>query len=165
VREIMKKITYSIAISIILFVAGCSTTEKVTKKEELPKEKVVEVKNDLDLKIEQSSCWVNLMPGSEPKFHTSGKFILDGNGDYNLQNIELKFIKVFQSGNELYYIIPKVIENESTNSKDVTYSTIRGLSINPDMNVKKPVNLVFIFKDGGNDLKYYLNNIQVEEVH
>ncbi|MCB0750582.1 MAG: hypothetical protein KDC52_03825, partial [Ignavibacteriae bacterium] len=59
----------------IISLASCSTTE-VTKTEKPVQKIVKKYSNEVELDIEKTVSWVNLMPGSSPKFHVSGKFKL-----------------------------------------------------------------------------------------
>jgi hypothetical protein len=82
-----------------------------------------------------------------------------------MENTELRSVKVFQSGEELYYIIPKVVEQESDEAKNITYSTISGLSLRKELDTAKTVDLELFFYENGKELKYRLKNIAVDEVH
>jgi len=146
----------------IMFGCSSSKTLDVNKVEE----KVIEKKvNQVDLEIEKIISWVNLMPGvnSGKKFQISGKLFLLPNDNYDFTKTNLKYVKVFQNGKELYYIQPKVIEKIENNKKEITYSTIKGLSINQDLNMNKKLEMVFIFNANGDELKYYVENVKVEE--
>ncbi len=146
------------------FFVACSTS-KETVKEEVGKTKVInKFVNDVELDISKTICWINSMPGAKPKFHVSGKFELLKSDNYNLESTKLQYIKIFQKGKELYFISPKVIEKNNGGKKDVTYSTIRGMNINEDLDVKIPLRFELIFKQEKEKLKYYIKDIKVEEV-
>ncbi|MCB0746975.1 MAG: hypothetical protein KDC90_05865 [Ignavibacteriae bacterium] len=152
-----------IIILLSIFLASCSTTE-VTKTEKPVQKIVKKYTNDVELNVEKTISWVNLMPGTLPKFHVSGKFTLLKNKDYDLEKTKLKFIKIYQDEKEFYFIQPKVLEEISDESKVITYSTIQGLSINKDLNQKKGITFELVFKEGNSELKYYVENVKVEEV-
>lgn len=162
----MKDLLFISMFLIFGILIGCSTTEESTKKTEENKTRVVKkFVNDVNLEIDKNVSWVNLMPGAEPKFHVSGMISLLDGDNYNNKTTELKFIKIYQSGEELYFLMPKVIEDSEEGTKNLTYSTIKGLSINKNLDTKKPVMIEYIFKDGKDELKYRVNNLMVEEVH
>jgi len=157
---------FLLLIGISLAVISCSTTENVTKK--ISKDtttEIVKIVDDVNLELDKNICWVNLMPGSQPKFHISGKISLLKGDDYDNESTTLKFVKVYQANKELYYIMPKVIDSVEGEKVNMTYSTIKGLSINKELNTKKPVIFELIFQDGKDELKYRVENIMVEEVH
>ena len=161
----MKKVILFILSIMVIFQIGCSSSEEATKKTEVPKrEPVRKFVNDVNLDIEKNVSWVNLMPGTEPKFHVSGKLSLLKGEDYNSELTNLKYIKIYQNGEELYYIMPKVIVDEVEGAKTFTYSTIKGLSINKNLNTKEPVLFELIFMDGKEELKYKIDNVNVDEV-
>lgn len=160
----MKNLIFDLLL-IAIFIVGCAVTEETTKKVEEKSEVVEKIVNEVNLEIEKTFSWVNLMPGSTPKFHISGKITLLKGDNYENNSTKLKFIKVYQSGKELYFIMPKVIEELSGNVKKITYSTVKGLSINKELKTKKPVEFEFLFKDGKEELLYREDNIIVEEVH
>lgn len=161
----MKKIIVFIFSITIIFLLSCSASEEATKKnEEIKREPIKKFVNEVNLDIEKNVSWVNLMPGAEPKFHVSGKLSLLKGKKYNNQSTILKYIKIYQNGEELYYIMPKVIFNEDEGIKTFTYSTIKGLSLNKNLNLKEPVLFELIFMDGKEELKYKIDNVTVDEV-
>ncbi|MFZ1290629.1 MAG: hypothetical protein WAR79_11100 [Melioribacteraceae bacterium] len=144
---------------------SCSTTDSVKMEKEKVEEKIITKKiNDIVLNIEKTVSWVNLMPGSDSKFHISGKFSIQQNDDYKFEKVELKYVKIYQDEKELYFIQPKIIQTIEKSSKEIIYSTLQGLSVNKDFNKKKNITLELIFNSDGNELKYYIENINVEEV-
>jgi len=161
----MKGTLFLSIVLIVVLLESCSTSEKTAKRETKNYTIVKKFINEVNLDIEKNVSWVNLMPGSQPKFHISGKLSLLKGDDYELENTKLKYIKIYQSGKELYFIMPKVIEDLNGNVKNLTYSTLKGLNIDKTLNTEYPVVFEFIFKEGKEELKYRVNNILVEEVH
>ncbi len=159
----MKKKLIFVLLLIGMAFISCSTTE-VTKTEETTSKVVLKRVNEVKISIDQNNCWINSMPGSEPKFHISGKFSLLPNDNYEIENTKLSFIKVYQNENEFYFIKPTVVENFTENIMEITYSTIKGLSVNKDLNKKNEIVLELIFKSKNADLKYYIENVKIEEV-
>lgn len=159
------KLLFSIgAFLTLIMIFGCSSSEESTKRSTENYKEVKKFRNEVKLNIDKNISWVNLMPGSQPKFHVTGKLSLLVDDNYNYQNTELKYIKIYQSGEELYFIMPKVIQDISDSVKNFTYSTIKGLSINKNLDTKKPVIFELIFLEGKEELKYRINNVIVEEV-
>lgn len=150
---------------LVIMSIGCSSSEETTKRNMDNYKVVKKVVNQVNLDIEKNVSWVNLMPGSSPKFHVSGKISLLPSEDYNKVETELKYIKVFQNDEELYYIMPKVVTENIADVKVLTYSTIKGLAIDKNLDRKSPVTFELIFKDGKKELKYRIYEIMVEEVH
>jgi hypothetical protein len=161
----MKQMPLLYLVLLSLFLFACSTPKETTKRDIKNYDVVKKFVNEVNLKIEKNISWVNLMPGSEPKFHISGKLSLLISDDYENETTQLKFIKVYQSGEELYYIMPKVIEELEGPIKKLTFSTIKGLNISKTLDTKNPVVFEFLFYDGKDELKYRVNNVIVEEVH
>lgn len=159
----LKNIIFLFGITFLVWNCSSSKIEKdETEIKVLPK---VELVRDVNLLVEKTISWVNLMPGSKPKFHISGKVTLGIGDGYNLEDTRLKFVKVFQSGKEVYFVKPKVrVENKSDSVK-IMFSTLRGLSINEELNTKKNVMFEFIFNDGKEDYIYQINNVELQEVH
>lgn len=158
-----KNVLYLLVLLFLLW--NCSTT-KIEKGEsvvkELPKTELIK---DVNLNVEKTISWVNLMPGSKPKFHISGKVnLLKGSG-YKLWNTNLKYVKVFQKGKEFYFIKPKVRVETKNDSSKILFSTLRGLSINQDLNTKQNVMFELIFNNGSYDLMYQIKDVELQEVH
>jgi len=159
----IKNVLYLLALHFLLW--NCSTT-KIEKGEsgikELPKTELIK---DINLNVEKTVSWVNLMPGSKPKFHISGKVnLLKGSG-YKLWNTNLKYVKVFQEGKELYFVKPKVRVETRNDSSKILFSTLKGLSINKELNIKQSVMFELIFNNGSDDLMYQIKDVELQEVH
>ncbi len=148
----------------ILLISSCSTTKvvKIPGTKKLEKKKLV---HEVNLNIEKNIGWINLMPGTEPKFQISGSISLLKGNNYNLKTTNLKYIKVFQSGKELYFVKPKIRVEEKKDFKKYLYSTISGLSLVKDLNPNKKLEFEFIFKDGGKEYIYQIKNVEFQEVH
>jgi hypothetical protein len=149
---------------LLIIVFGCSTPEETVKRDTENYKKVLKFNNELNLDVIESISWINMMPGTSPKFHVSGKINLQKGENYSSENTELKYIKIYQSGEELYYIMPKVINSKAGGINTFTYSTIKGLSINDKLDKKEPVVFELIFIDNKEELKFRINNVKVEEV-
>jgi len=160
----MKNLITILSAILLIGMFGCSSSEETTKKEETTTRDVVKkFVNDVNLDIEKNVSWVNKMPGTEPKFHVSGKVSLLEGEDYSTESTKLKYIKIYQEGEELYFIMPKVVEDFKDGVKSIVYSTIKGLSINKNLDTKNAVLFELIFKDGKEELKYKIGNVVVEE--
>ena len=148
----------------LLLISSCSTTKvvKIPGTKKLEKKKLV---HEVKLNVEKNIGWINLMPGTKPKFHISGKVSLLKNNDYSFENTKLKYVKVFQNGKEMYFIKPKTIEKLKGDTKEILYSTISGLSLVKDLNPNKKLEFEFIFKDGDKEYIYQIKNVEFQEVH
>jgi hypothetical protein len=153
-----------ILISFFIFSNGCSTSTETVKREIEKKDIVNKYVNEVNLELGENIAWINKMPGTQPKFHVSGKIKLLENSNYEVSKTNLKFIKIYQSGKEIFYIIPKVVEKIIDDKKEFTYSTIKGLNVVQDLILEKPIRFELIFIQGKNEMKYYIKGIKVEEV-
>ena len=158
----LKNILYFTFISLLLW--NCSTKEIIKEEVEivLPKTELVK---EVNLTVEKNISWVNLMPGSKSKFHISGKFKLFKSDDYSIENIKLKYVKVYQSGKEVYFVKPKVRVEDKGDIKQIMFSTLRGLSINKELNTKQNVMFEFIFNDATSDFIYQIKDVELQEVY
>ena len=159
----IKMKTKIIYLFLMIIAFGCSSTEKTVKRDVENYEQVRKFKNELNLDILESVSWINMMPGTTPKFHVSGKLNLLKGENYSNDHTELKYIKIYQAGEELYYILPKVIKTKEDDMSTFIYSTIKGLSVKKQLNSKEPIVLELIFLDNKEELKYRINDILVEE--
>ncbi len=148
---------------LIIIIVGCSSSEESVKQNTNIDNTIKKFVNEVNLKPDKNICWINVMPGSNPKFHVSGKVTLLPDNDFS-ENTQLKYIRIFQSGNEIYYIMPKVIELNENNSRNITYSTIRGLSVSQNLNAELPVMMELVFVDDKEEFRYRINNVNVEKV-
>ena len=144
--------------------AACSVPEESVKRNTENYAEVKKFVNEVNLDIDQNVSWINSMPGSQPKFHVSGNVALLEGEDYDQNEMELKYIKIYQGNDEIYYIIPKVVENKEINKKNFTYSTIKGLAIDDKLNPKEPVMFELIFIQNKKEFRYRINNVKIDEV-
>lgn len=148
---------------LIIIIVGCSSSE-ISVKENTNNYNVIEkFVNEVKLKPDKNICWINVMPGSTPKFHVSGKITLLPDNDFS-ENTQLKYIRIFQSGSEIYYIMPKVVEQNENSLRNITYSTIKGLSVSQNLNTEIPVIMELVFVDEKEEFRYRINNVIVEKV-
>lgn len=160
----MKKIYLLIIILLLIF--SCATPEKTSNNKEAPKKISTEdVYSDLNIKIGKAVSWLNLMPGTKPRFHISGILKLLNGENYNYKNTSLTYVKIYQSGKELYFIQPKIIEKITDDEKNISFSTIKGLSINKDLKIDKTINMEFIFSSPSGKKTFTVKNVKIEEAH
>ena len=147
---------------ILIIFVGCSASDETVRNTE-NYDKVLKFENEVNLEIDKNICWVNVMPGTTPKFHVSGRLSLSPGDNYS-DDTQLKYIRIFQSGSEIYYIMPKVIVSNDKELKNITYSTIKGLSVSQNLDTQKPVMLELVFIDKKEEFRYRINNVNVEKV-
>jgi len=71
----MKSVYYLVSL-VLIVIFGCSTTEVSIKKESETVKIIPKFVNEVNLDVEKNVSWINLMPGTIPKFHVSGKISL-----------------------------------------------------------------------------------------
>ncbi len=159
--KILIKIVF---IGLVLF--GCATT-KVREKEHAPVPEKISAEQEMNVDVIKINSWINLMPGTDPRFNISGEIeIKPKNSDYQLMDLLFTEIKIKQNGKTVYFIKPTV--REETGKKDLRkllFSTIKGLSITPDLNPDKHIDVELIFDDDGDELKYVIRNVKVEKIY
>lgn len=158
----------------ILFVSSCSSdvSKESTDSNDSKKEVVAEVSkknNDLQIEISSLSSWVNLMPGSEkPKFHISGDIAVLSSEEYELNVISIKSIVISQQNKEIYFIRPAQEEGDllqSAKTKQIRFSTLKGLILIDDLDSDLPVDVEFIFTDDNKEYSYYIDNLIIEKAY
>lgn len=158
------EIKFVFLITLISLFAACSASEESAKRNSENYSEVKKFTNEVNLDVGKNVSWINSMPGSQPKFHVSGKVNLLHGNDYDPNEMDLMYIKIYQGAEELYYIIPKVIDRLENEVKSFTFSTIKGLSINEKLDREKPVMFELIFMQDKSEYKYRINNVTIEEV-
>ena len=159
-------LTHLIVFLIFVLILGCSQT--VQKKEAVDDDEYEKIFHQgVNLEIHKIYSWVNLMPGNSPRFHITGDFDLLSSYKYQYESLELKKIIVNQERQFIYSISPKIKQDEleNLNRHSITFSTIKGLLMNVDLNIEKPIEIVLVFADGDDEYLYSLENIIINKVY
>lgn len=162
----MNRKVFAMLVLIGVIVYGCATT-KVHKEEGEVTTKKKPPEQEMNIEVLKIYSWINLMPGTEPRFNISGKIKIKPKGDeYNLNDLLFTQIKIKQNGKTVYYIKPTVREEgQSTEYRKLIFSTIKGLSLTPDIDPDKKIMVELIFDDDGDKLKFIINDISIEKVY
>lgn len=161
----MKKLIFILLSVIVLF--SCSSSEKSVKEDDKVELDELEVQ-EVRLEINSLNSWINLMPGAESKFHISGELRVERNYKYDLKFITINKIVVSQDNQQIYSIVPLVqvdYELSSESGKYLRFSTVRGLSRDPRLDINKPVEFEIIFDDGNETYSYNLENVEINKVY
>ncbi len=158
-RVILKIFTFLITAILV----ACSTGEK-TGKEDLQVQKIFI--QQVNLKLDEIHCWLNVMPGGGSRFNVSGRLVLLPSTKYDLRSTDLEKVSVAQGGKEIYLIKPTVtVLSQNNEAKKVAFSTIRGLELSPELNAEKTITLKLIFVDGSDHFSYEIENVKIEKAY
>ncbi len=154
-----------IVITGIIFHA-CATSKVQKEKKEAPAEKV-RAEQELNIEVLKINTWINFMPGTEPRFNISGEIkIKPKDNEYKLTDLLFTEIKIKQNGSTVYFVKPTVREEgENKNYRKLLFSTIKGLSLTPDLKPDKTVDAELIFDNDGDELSYFVKGIKIEKVY
>jgi hypothetical protein len=153
-------------IALILFLLSCSSEQTVKKEYDSGELEELHIQ-DVKIFVNKIYSWVNLMPGSESRFHITGDFDLLESTNYDINSVKLKSIIIYQGEKEIYRITPTVKELELDPSlgKNITFSTIKGLTVHRELNIEEKINIELIFYEGGDELVYKLDNININKAY
>lgn len=142
-------------ILVILFGLIACSSEEVTKRGEQEYKE-----QEVNLIVNEIYSWVNLMPGSEARFHITGDLEILESDDYDLNLINLVSVIVYHDSKVIYKISPVVKEDNDglSNSRKIKFSTIRGLMVNRELDLDKKIHVDLVFDDDGSDLVYKIDN-------
>jgi hypothetical protein len=153
-----------IIFSFLILLWGCASSEIGERKDEVSLAKLYVPQ--VNLKVLETHCWLNVMPGGEARFNVSGKVEILNSLKYDFKTLELKEVDVQQSGKLIYSIVPTVIALDTLiNSKTVAFSTVRGLGLVPNFNPEKNVSLKLIFEEGSERFSFLIENLKVEKIY
>lgn len=160
-----KQICVYFIIIIILFLYSCSSEisrkdYEITDLDEL-------LIQDLNLNVNEIYSWVNLMPGSESRFHITGDIDLLESIKYDIKFVKLVSVIIYHNNIEIYRISPVIQEDdtEETSSKNIKFSTIKGLLFNRELNIDQNINIDLVFNEGSSELIYKLDNIKINKAY
>ena len=156
----------STIILLSLFLAHCSSskeTQKDSGKDEATKTEAYSP--TIELNVDNITSWLGENLAKEKKFHVSGDVIIPSSKNYDLKNIELRKVNVFQDGDLFYSVFPTVqLKKESDLEKEFLFSTIQGLEINPMFNYDDPFTVEIIIGEGGQQYSFRVENNMVQKV-
>ncbi len=158
----IKFLSSSIILFVILLISSCSSSEKA--KEEMSLE-VVKYK---------INAWLNLMPGVSPgMFHLTGEITLKNLSDEEINNISLDNITVYSSKEIIYSFKPFFIhkmEEDNFNLKTgmdkvFTFGIEEGLKIDDRLDKNKFINLNLNFVSDNGSYSYPVDSIEVVKAY
>lgn len=117
--------------------------------------------------VNEIYSWVNLMPGSESRFHITGDIEILVSKNYDFNFVNLISLIVYQNNKEIYRISPVIQEDDITERpyKNIKFSTIRGLLLNRELNIDQRISLGMIFNEGSNEIIYILDNVKINKAY
>ena len=151
-----------------LVLSSCSSVKESTEESRKPQELEKMESQELQLDIEKISAWINLMPNSENKFHISGELKVHDSYKLDLNFITIENVEINQGGQIIYTIKPVVqMDDELSDktSKYIRFSTVRGLSRDPRLDINKKVDITIKLTDRNKDFSYFLENVAINKVY
>ena len=158
----IKFISSSIILLVILFGNSCASSEKANVEESLEVTKI------------EIDAWLNLMPGVSPgKFHLTGDVFLQNISDEEIKNINLDNITVYSSEEVIYsfkpYFTPK-IEGDNFSLKTgmekvFTFGIEDGLKIDERLDKNNFININLNFISDKGSYSYSVDIVKVEEAY
>lgn len=158
----IKLLSSSIILFIILLISSCASSEKA--KDELSLE-VMKVK---------INAWLNLMPGVSPgMFHLTGEITLKNLSDEEIENINLDNITVYSSKDIIYSFKPFFIhkmEDDNFNlkvgmNKVFTFGIEEGLKIDKRLGENNIINASLRFVSDEESYSYPVDSIEVVKAY
>lgn len=160
---------YTIVFIAVVFMLASCAKQEVLKDRNGNTETDKDITAQVDADIDDMAAWVNLMPGPNfnPKFHITGKIEIKESSLYNYKNIKLAQVTVYQKGNRMFEIIPKVQENEEKSSKDsryIMFSTLEGETYkDKDFDPDKSVDVKLLFIENAKVFSHMIYDLKVEK--
>lgn len=143
----------------------CSKDLKKNVQENADLEKIYQP--EVNLSVKEINCWINYMPGSRPRFHISGEFVIEKGKKYELPFIKFSSVTVSQNNEEIYLISPSVqIDDERSgiDTRYILFSTLKGLNLTEKIDADSTCGLQLIFYQGKERLVYKLSDVPIKKV-
>jgi hypothetical protein len=124
-----------------------------------------------NVKIERVNAWLNLMPGSNSKFHLTGEVIIESKIPLNVVKSIFQSIKVLQNDIELYSFAPKInllSETKGTGnhiSYRIEFLSENGLKYNNRTVDGSNINIEIVFNDEFEKENIIINDIKLEKAY
>lgn len=165
----MKRALYILLFFIVgILLFSCAESEKVQKDEEekIPPKKTFEP--TIMLEVQKLTGWIDMMPNSDGKFNITGEIIIPPSDEYDYEEVELDAVKIIQKDKVVYSLSPttRIKEmDEQFPGKGMIFSTIKGVSLNPNFNSDKTFDVEFVLKQGDEEFYYRSYNNKVEKAY
>ncbi|MEP0861219.1 MAG: hypothetical protein HRF52_07245 [Ignavibacterium sp.] len=148
----MKSIIYLIAITILFMNACCSTTR---------------LENDKSIRILETNCWLNLMPGGEPSFHYSGTFEIE---KQLADRMKFSSVEVYYKDELIHKSQPllQFYDEVVTDSMKVirfNFYSEQGIKVTETMMKAESVDFHFVFEFNGDKVEKDLKEITLTRAY
>jgi len=120
--------------------------------------------------VDKFYCWINLMPGPEqvPGLNISGSLSMPLSEKYDIEEIKLNLIKIYQNGHPYFILKPLIRDNKRIKSeynKEFIFSTVAGSKLVPGFNSDESITVEFIFDNDGETITYKIYDQLIEKAY
>lgn len=161
----------------LLFISACSSSKFEFKdvdmeSKEGSREEIANSNAEAPvvISVDKIYSWIDLLPGPDqtPRIQVSGSISIPNSDSYDLEDISLKLIKIYQNGTPYFLIKPVIRTNkreESEYSKEFIFSTITGLKLVPGFNSNRNIDIEFLFDNDGEMFTYTVPDQKIEKAN
>ena len=151
---------FLLLIGTLIMLGGCSSSKGLK-----------EIK-DISVDPVEVHAWIDMMPGKPSAVHFSGVLKIQNNSGQELKELDIKKIKVSQTGRLVYSFKP-VFSASSGISRSVLpgapklfkFNTVKGLKRTNELNIEDPVSAVMSFGSGNKYFIYSIDSLKIEKVY
>ena len=169
------KLRIAVFIFSLIILTACSSSKFEYKDVVLDEEKTEEIPVDNStpnavVSVDKMYSWIDLLPGPDqvPRFQITGSISIPKSENYDLDDVKLKIIKIYQNGHPYFYIKPTIRDNKREKSefqKEFLFSTIVGVKLVPGFNKDENIDVEFIFDNDGDLLSYKVPDQTIEQAN
>lgn len=155
---------------IILFVSYACASSECAKENNDKVNKVEFTLDEIGINLKQVFVWINMMPGPDfnPRINITGEIEVTESSEYEIEQITLSTINIYQNDLQFYSIEPIIRfgENPSGDSnKLLIFSTKDGMNVKENFDVNAEVDVEFIFELDGSTFPRYENNLVIQKAY
>lgn len=161
----MIKTIYFLIISLFILYA-CASSD--CSNDNLNKDELTLDEKGINLK--QFFVWINMMPGPDfkPRINITGKIEISELSEYNIEQVNLLFVNIYQNDIQFYSVEPvvRIGENPSgDNKKLLIFSTKDGMDVKNNFEIDSVVDAEFIFEFDGNTFSQFEKNVIIQKAY
>lgn len=155
---------------IILFVSYACASSECAKENNDKVNKVEFTLDEIGINLKQVFVWINMMPGPDfkPRINITGEIEITESSEYEIEQITLSTINIYQNDLQFYSIEPIIRFGEKPSGDDkllIIFSTEEGMNVKDKFDIDTEVDVEFIFTSYHGTFSRFEKNLVIQKAY